>query len=113
MTPRDGPLVVGLMYPEDYEVRPRQELDDDLAALRAVAPEIEIEVIEVRYVDSYELRTQRGRLPAPTCATWPRRSPRRSTKRSAGSKSCSPSIFLSTWRPSPPTSAGCRASGPG
>jgi hypothetical protein len=46
---RDGPLVVGLMYPEDYEVRPRQELDDDLAALRAIDPAIEI--IEVRYGD--------------------------------------------------------------
>jgi phosphoglycerate dehydrogenase-like enzyme len=57
----EGPLVVGLVYPEDYEVRPRQELDDDLAALRAIDPAIEI--IEVRYVDSYDLRTRRGASP--------------------------------------------------
>jgi phosphoglycerate dehydrogenase-like enzyme len=60
MTP-DGPLVIGIMYPEDYEARPRQELDDDLAELRALDPAIEI--IEVRYVDSTELRTQRGSSP--------------------------------------------------
>ena len=57
----DGPLVIGLMYPEDYEARPRQELDDDLAALRALDPAIEI--IEVRYVNSPELRTRRGSSP--------------------------------------------------
>jgi phosphoglycerate dehydrogenase-like enzyme len=57
----DEPLVIGLMYPEDYEARPRQELDDDVAALRAIDPAIEI--IEVRYVDSTELRTQRGSSP--------------------------------------------------
>ncbi len=56
-----GPLVIGLMYPEDYEARPRQELDDDLAQLRAIDPAIEI--TEVRFVDSYELRTQRGASP--------------------------------------------------
>jgi phosphoglycerate dehydrogenase-like enzyme len=57
----DGPLVIGLMYPQDYEARPRQELEEDLAALRAVDPAIEI--IEVRYVDSTEIRTQRGSSP--------------------------------------------------
>jgi phosphoglycerate dehydrogenase-like enzyme len=57
----DGPLVIGVMYPEDYEARPRQELNEDLAALRAVDPAIEI--LEVRYVDSTELRTQRGSSP--------------------------------------------------
>ena len=60
MTP-DRPLVIGLMYPEDYEARPRHELDDDLAQLRAIDPAIEI--IDVRYVDSYELRTRRGASP--------------------------------------------------
>jgi phosphoglycerate dehydrogenase-like enzyme len=57
----NGPLVIGIMYPVEYEARPRQELDDDLAALRALDPAIEI--IEVRYVDSTELRTQRGSSP--------------------------------------------------
>jgi phosphoglycerate dehydrogenase-like enzyme len=56
-----GPLVIGVMYPDEYEVRPRRELDDDLAALRAIHPAVEI--IEVRYVDSTELRTQRGSSP--------------------------------------------------
>jgi phosphoglycerate dehydrogenase-like enzyme len=55
------PLVIGVMYPEDYEARARRELDDDLAALRAIDPAIE--VIEVRYVDSTEVRTQRGSSP--------------------------------------------------
>ena len=58
---KQGPLVIGLMYPEDYEARPRQELDDDLAELRAIDPAIEI--TEIRFVDSYELRTQRGASP--------------------------------------------------
>ena len=58
---RDGPLVVAIMYPEEYETRPRQELEDDLTALRAIDPAIEI--IDVRYVDSYELRTRRGASP--------------------------------------------------
>jgi phosphoglycerate dehydrogenase-like enzyme len=53
--------VIGVMYPEDYEVRPRQELDDDLAALRAIDPAIE--VIEVRYFESTDLRTRRGSSP--------------------------------------------------
>jgi phosphoglycerate dehydrogenase-like enzyme len=57
----DGPLVIGVMYPEEYETRPRRELDDDLAALRAIDPAIEI--LEVRYVESHELRTQRGASP--------------------------------------------------
>ena len=56
-----GPLVIGVMYPEEYETRPRRELDDDLAALRAIDPGIEI--IEVRYVESTELRTRRGSSP--------------------------------------------------
>ena len=58
---KQGPLVIGLMYPEDYEARPCQELDDDLAELRAIDPAIEI--TEIRFVDSYELRTQRGASP--------------------------------------------------
>jgi phosphoglycerate dehydrogenase-like enzyme len=49
------------MYPTEYETRPRQELDADLAALRAVDPAIEI--LEVPYVESVELRTQRGSSP--------------------------------------------------
>jgi phosphoglycerate dehydrogenase-like enzyme len=59
--PPDAPLVVGLMYPMEWEVRPRHELDEDLAALRAV--DERIEVLEVQYLESTELRTQRGASP--------------------------------------------------
>jgi phosphoglycerate dehydrogenase-like enzyme len=57
----DAPLVIGLMYPTDWEVRPREELDEDLAALRAVDDRIEL--VEVQYVESTDLRTQRGASP--------------------------------------------------
>ncbi len=57
----DGPVVIAIMYPAEYETRPRQDLDDDLAALRAVDPAIEI--LEVPYVESTELRTRRGSSP--------------------------------------------------
>ena len=57
----DGPVVIAIMYPAEYETRPRQDLDDDLAALRAVDPAIEI--LEVPYVENTELRTRRGSSP--------------------------------------------------
>jgi phosphoglycerate dehydrogenase-like enzyme len=49
------------MYPTEWEQRPRAELDEDLAALRAVDERIEL--VEVQYVESTDLRTQRGASP--------------------------------------------------
>ena len=54
-------MVIGVLYPEEWEARPRSELDEDLAALRAISDRIE--VVEVRYVESAELRTRRGSSP--------------------------------------------------
>lgn len=54
-------LVVGILYPTDWEVRPRELLDADLAALAAIDPRIE--VVEARYVETSELRGRRGADP--------------------------------------------------
>ena len=58
---RDHPLFIGLMYPAEWEVRPRRQLDEDLAALAALDPSIEL--VDVRYVEDSELRSQRGASP--------------------------------------------------
>ncbi len=64
---RDGesdtsaPIVVGIMYPGEWELRPREEFERDIAALKAVDPRIE--VLDVRYTESEQLRTQRGAKP--------------------------------------------------
>jgi phosphoglycerate dehydrogenase-like enzyme len=52
------PLVIGIMYRADYEARPRAAIDADLAKLKAIDPRIEL--VDVRYVEPDELRTQRG-----------------------------------------------------
>ena len=57
----EGPLVIGIMYPAEYEVRPRHELERDLEALQAIDPRIEL--VDVRYVEDNALRTQRGASP--------------------------------------------------
>jgi phosphoglycerate dehydrogenase-like enzyme len=54
-------LVIGILYPADYEARPRAELDDDLRRLRELDPRIEL--VDVRYIESHELRTRRGADP--------------------------------------------------
>lgn len=56
-----APIVVGIMYPEEWELRPREEFERDIAALRAV--DARIEVLDVRYTESEQLRTQRGAKP--------------------------------------------------
>jgi phosphoglycerate dehydrogenase-like enzyme len=56
-----GPIVVGIMYPGEWELRPREEFERDLAALKALDPRIE--VLDVRYTESEQLRTQRGAKP--------------------------------------------------
>ena len=57
-----APVVIGVMYPDVWEARPRAELDEDLAVLAAIDPRIEI--LDVRYVDSDDLRVRRGADPA-------------------------------------------------
>ncbi|WP_436776877.1 D-2-hydroxyacid dehydrogenase [Yinghuangia sp. YIM S09857] len=53
------PIVVGIMYPPAWDVRPRETYEADLAALRALDPRIEI--VECRYIEDNLLRTERGR----------------------------------------------------
>jgi phosphoglycerate dehydrogenase-like enzyme len=60
--PEHPSVVVGILYPTDWEVRPRELLDADLAALAAIDPRLE--VIEARYLESSELRGRRGADPA-------------------------------------------------
>ncbi len=60
--PEHSPVVVGILYPTDWEVRPRELLDADLAALAAI--DARIEVIEARYLETSELRGRRGADPA-------------------------------------------------
>lgn len=53
------PIVVGIMYPPAWDVRPRETYEADLAALRALDPRVEI--VECRYTEDNQLRTERGR----------------------------------------------------
>ena len=53
--------MVGIMYPEEWEMRPRNEFTRDISALRGIDPRIE--VVDVRYCESEQLRTQRGAFP--------------------------------------------------
>jgi phosphoglycerate dehydrogenase-like enzyme len=55
------PVVVGVMYPAEWETRSPQLLEADLAKLRGIDPRIE--VVDVRYVEPDELRTRRGAAP--------------------------------------------------
>jgi phosphoglycerate dehydrogenase-like enzyme len=55
-------VVVAITYPVAYEVRPREELDRDLDALRAMDPRIEV-IADVRYVDTDEVRVAKGGAP--------------------------------------------------
>jgi phosphoglycerate dehydrogenase-like enzyme len=59
--PTPAPVVVGVMYPAEWETRPASMLAADLATLAALNPRIE--VIDVRYVDPHDLRTRRGADP--------------------------------------------------
>jgi phosphoglycerate dehydrogenase-like enzyme len=56
-----APIFVGIMYPAEWELRSRKEFDLDIAALKAVDPRIE--VLDVRYTETEQLRTQRGAKP--------------------------------------------------
>src|ERR1700712_6035926 len=56
-----GPVVIGLMYPAFWENRQKELLEADLAKLVALDPRIEL--VDVRYVESPELRTRRGAAP--------------------------------------------------
>lgn len=56
-----SPVVVGIMYPTDWETRPREQLDADLSALTAIDPRIEL--VHARYLDTSELRGRRGADP--------------------------------------------------
>ncbi|MFF7247150.1 D-2-hydroxyacid dehydrogenase [Embleya sp. NPDC008237] len=60
------PIVVGIMYPSAWDIRPASELAADLDAVRALDPRLEI--VDCRYVEPEELRTARGR---PDAATRP------------------------------------------
>lgn len=55
------PLVVGIMYPAEYDVRPAEVLAAELERLVAVDPRIEL--VDVRYVEDHALRTRRGADP--------------------------------------------------
>lgn len=55
-------IPVGIMYPAEWEARPREQLDADLARVLAVDPRLDI--VDVRYVDPDPLRTRRGADPA-------------------------------------------------
>ncbi len=54
-------VVVGIIYPTDWETRPRELLEADLQQLAALDPRIE--VLEARYLETSELRGQRGADP--------------------------------------------------
>ncbi|MDI2131187.1 D-2-hydroxyacid dehydrogenase [Yinghuangia seranimata] len=54
-----NPLVVGIMYPPRWDIRPAEAYRADLAALRALDPRVEI--VDCRYVEDDALRTARGR----------------------------------------------------
>jgi phosphoglycerate dehydrogenase-like enzyme len=59
--PELTPVVVGVMYPTDWETRPRELLEADLQQLAALDPRVE--VLESRYLETSELRGQRGADP--------------------------------------------------
>ncbi len=59
--PEHPSVVVGILYPTDWETRPRELLDADLSALASIDPRIE--VLEARYLESSELRGRRGADP--------------------------------------------------
>ncbi|MGC0423318.1 D-2-hydroxyacid dehydrogenase [Embleya sp. AB8] len=53
------PIVVGIMYPPAWDIRPAHVLAAELAAVRALDPRLE--VVDCRYADSDDLRIARGR----------------------------------------------------
>ncbi|WP_331766817.1 D-2-hydroxyacid dehydrogenase [Embleya sp. NBC_00896] len=63
-SPDQAPIVVGILYPPGWDIRPAHVLAADLAAVRALDPRIEI--VDCRYVESAALRTARGRPGAET-----------------------------------------------
>ncbi|GCD94700.1 D-2-hydroxyacid dehydrogenase [Embleya hyalina] len=54
-----APIVVGIMYPPAWDIRPAHALAADLDAVRALDPRIEI--VDCRYLEPEDLRTARGR----------------------------------------------------
>ncbi len=59
--PERTPVVVGVMYPTDWETRSPELLEADLSALAAIDPRIE--VLQARYLETSELRGRRGADP--------------------------------------------------
>jgi phosphoglycerate dehydrogenase-like enzyme len=59
--PEPTSVVVGIIYPTDWETRPRELLEADLQQLAALDPRVE--VLEARYLETSELRGQRGADP--------------------------------------------------
>jgi phosphoglycerate dehydrogenase-like enzyme len=59
VTTDSAPIVVGIMYPPRWDIRPAEVFAADLDAVRALDPRIE--VVDCRYVESDDLRTARGR----------------------------------------------------
>ncbi|MEU0938571.1 D-2-hydroxyacid dehydrogenase [Embleya sp. NPDC005971] len=57
--PEAAPIVVGIMYPAGWDIRPAHVLAADLDAVRALDPRLEI--VDCRYVEPEGLRTARGR----------------------------------------------------
>jgi len=56
------PLVVGITYPKEWDRRPAAQLQAEIAAISALDPRIE--VVDVRYVEADDLRSQRGTSPS-------------------------------------------------
>lgn len=53
--------VVGILYPPSWDARPAEEIEADVALIKAVDPSIE--VLDVRYVEDDSLRSRRGTSP--------------------------------------------------
>jgi len=70
----DTPIVVGIMHPPAWDIRPADVIAADLDAVRALDPRIEI--VDCRYVDPEELRTGRGRPGAADDAELRSRAPK-------------------------------------
>ena len=56
------PLVVGITYPKEWDRRPAAQLRAEIDAISAIDPRIE--VVDMRYVEAEDLRSQRGTSPS-------------------------------------------------
>ncbi|MCF2526927.1 D-2-hydroxyacid dehydrogenase [Yinghuangia soli] len=77
-----NPLVVGIMYPPRWDIRPPERYAADIAALQALDPRIEI--LECRYVEEDPLRTERGRPGSASDAALRARAPELTAEQRAG-----------------------------